>query len=177
MTRILSPREAVIKHVFDSVLPAPMLADAQLVLDVGSGAGFPGIPLAIVYPHKRFTVAESVGKKAAFLERVVRELGLSNANVYAGRAEEWLKSNTADAVVVRAVGSAQKLLRLLGPVRSRFRELILYKGPAGEQEMKTVRTVLHRLDLEGEVALRYRLPAGLGRRCVLRFVHTMTTDE
>ena len=170
LTAITSPREAVIKHILDSVSPAPALGTSRLVLDVGSGAGFPGIPLAIVCPTRQFVLSESVQKKARFLERVVAELGLSNVEIYAGRAETWLESDRADAVVVRAVGSTKKLLALLGPTSSRFRQLLLYKGPAGDNELLETEASASRFGLRGEVALHYELPDDMGRRSVLRFV-------
>ncbi len=170
LTAITSPREAVIKHILDSVVPAPALGTSRLVLDVGSGAGFPGIPLAIVCPTRQFVLSESVQKKARFLERVVAELGLSNVEIYAGRAETWLESDRADAVVVRAVGATKKLLALLGPTSSRFRQLLLYKGPAGDKELLETEASASRFGLRGEVALHYELPDDMGRRSVLRFV-------
>src|SRR5450432_3095086 len=78
LTRIVSPREAAIKHVLDSVLPWRLFAGAAHVADAGSGAGFPGISLALVLPGTRFTLLESTQKKARFLESVVRELKLAN---------------------------------------------------------------------------------------------------
>lgn len=170
LTAITAPRDAAIKHIVDSVIPAPLLGDARCVLDVGSGAGFPGIPLAIVCPARRFVLSESVGKKARFLERAVAELGLSNVEIHAGRAETWLESNRADAVVVRAVGSTGKLLALLGPKAPRVRQLLLYKGPSGAEELKEAEKTMARCGLRGAVALRYELPEGLGRRSVLRIV-------
>jgi 16S rRNA (guanine527-N7)-methyltransferase len=68
LTRILDPREAAIKHVVDSVMPWRLFAGASHILDAGTGAGFPGIPLALVFPSIRFTLAESIGKKARFVE-------------------------------------------------------------------------------------------------------------
>ncbi len=170
LTAITSPREAVVKHILDSVVPTPALGAARLVLDVGIGAGFPGIPLAIVCPARDFVLSESVQKKARFLERVVAELGLSNVEIYAGRAETWLESGRADAVVVRAVGSTEKLLALLGPTSSRFHQLLLYKGPAGDKELAEAEASMSRFGLRGEVALHYELPDDMGRRSVLRIV-------
>src|SRR5579883_3505246 len=92
LTRITSPREAAIKHVLDSVLPYALFADTRQILDIGTGAGFPGLPLALVYPEKKFTLAESIQKKARFVESVVAELGLKNVTVQAKRAEDLFKT-------------------------------------------------------------------------------------
>ncbi len=85
LTRIVSPEEAAIKHIYDCVAPWRFFQSAARVLDVGTGAGFPGIPLAIVLPEVRFTLAESIGKKARFVESVVDALELPNATVIAER--------------------------------------------------------------------------------------------
>src|SRR3982751_5142369 len=81
LTRITSVREAVIKHVLDSVVPWRLFAAAPAVLDAGTGAGFPGVPLALVLPEVRFVLSESVGKKARFVEATVEELKLGNVEV------------------------------------------------------------------------------------------------
>src|SRR6476661_6848363 len=81
LTRITSVREAVIKHVLDSVLPWRLFADAPAVLDAGTGAGFPGVPLALVLPDVRFLLSESIGKKAQFVRATVDALGLRNVEV------------------------------------------------------------------------------------------------
>lgn len=88
LTRITSPREAAIKHVLDSVIPWALFRDADHVLDAGTGAGFPGIPLAIVLPETRFTLAESIQKKARFVESALKELKLPNVEITPRRAEE-----------------------------------------------------------------------------------------
>src|SRR5665213_404287 len=75
LTRIVSPREAAVKHVLDSVIPWRMFAGAGHVLDAGTGAGFPGIPLALVLPDIRFTLAESIQKKARFVSSAAAAIG------------------------------------------------------------------------------------------------------
>ena len=94
LTRIVNPREAAIKHVVDSVLPWRLFQDAEHVADAGSGAGFPGIPLALVLPRVRFTLLESTQKKARFLESVVRELR-AGARGGAGRTRRGLAEDAS----------------------------------------------------------------------------------
>ena len=81
LTRILDPREAAIKHVLDSVMPWRYFEGPRTVLDAGTGAGFPGIPLALVLPSVNFILSESIGKKARFVEGTVQALGITNARV------------------------------------------------------------------------------------------------
>ena len=104
LTRITSVREAVIKHVLDSVLPWNLFAEAPAVLDAGTGAGFPGVPLAVVLSGVRFLLSESIGKKARFVQAIVQELELSNVEVSNVRAEELLPSGVPGLVLTgRAV--------------------------------------------------------------------------
>ena len=88
LTRITSATEAAVKHVFDSVAPWRFFAGARRVLDAGTGPGFPGVPLAIVLPEVRFTLAESTQKKARFVDSSVESLHLPNVEVLAERAEQ-----------------------------------------------------------------------------------------
>ena len=103
------------RHILDSLNPIDIQSPApSSALDIGSGGGFPGIPLAIVWPSTRFTILDSREKKAGFLERAVRELGIRNVTVACGRLEEYGRSWTAEphrSVYVRAVGDLPELLR------------------------------------------------------------------
>ena len=96
------------RHILDSLNPLDIQSPPPpSALDIGSGGGFPGIPLAIVWPGTRVTILESREKKAGFLERAVRELGIRNVTVACGRLEEYGRSWTAEphrAVYVRALG-------------------------------------------------------------------------
>ncbi len=103
------------RHILDSLNPIDVQSPPPLsALDIGSGGGFPGIPLAIVWPTTRFTILESREKKAGFLERAVRELGIRNVTVACGRLEEYGRSWTAEphrSVYVRALGELPEVLR------------------------------------------------------------------
>ena len=102
LTRIVSASDAAIKHVFDSVWPWRHFAKAHHVLDIGSGAGFPGIPLALCLPGVRFTLSESIQKKARFLADACRQLHLENVQVVPDRAEQLLQSGSFDLLTARA---------------------------------------------------------------------------
>src|SRR6059036_396208 len=103
------------RHILDSLNPIDTESPRpDSALDIGSGGGFPGIPLAIVWPETRFTILESREKKAGFLERVVRELGIRNVTVACGRLEEYGRSWTAQphrTVYIRALGDLPEVLR------------------------------------------------------------------
>src|SRR5580693_6205797 len=109
LTRITSPREAAIKHVLDSVMPWQLFAEARHVLDAGTGAGFPGIPLALALPETRFTLAESIQKKARFVESALAELKLPNVEIIPRRAEEL---TGIDVITARALAPIPRVLSL-----------------------------------------------------------------
>jgi 16S rRNA (guanine527-N7)-methyltransferase len=103
LTAVRKPEEMVRRHFFESIFAARQIPkQVKTLLDFGSGAGFPGIPIAICRPKIGVTLAESQGKKAAFLREAVRTLGLK-AEVWAGRVEEMESGRVFDAVTLRAV--------------------------------------------------------------------------
>jgi 16S rRNA (guanine527-N7)-methyltransferase len=102
LTAVREPGQMVVLHLLDSLAVLPYLADARGLLDVGTGAGLPGIPLAIARPDLDVTLLDSSHKKAAFLEQARAELGLANVNVVCERVEQWRPGRTFDAVVSRA---------------------------------------------------------------------------
>ena len=103
LTRITGPRDAAVKHVLDAVMPWRLFAGARQVLDAGTGAGFPGIPLALVLPEVRFTLAESIQKKARFVDAALTQLALANVTIAARRAEEMVRNGTFDVITARAL--------------------------------------------------------------------------
>jgi 16S rRNA (guanine527-N7)-methyltransferase len=123
LTAITDPGEAWIKHIQDSLTLIALLAelpDGSGVVDVGSGGGCPGIPLAVCMPHLRFALLEATGKKAAFLESVVEQLELKNVTVLNGRAETFAAFKSPhreayDAAVARAVGPLSVVAELTVP--------------------------------------------------------------
>ena len=162
LTRIVDPREAAVKHVLDSVLPWRLLEPYNVIADIGSGAGFPGVPLALVFPEKRFLLIESVGKKARFLS----DVNVPNVTVHAVRAEEFLRTAEADLLLVRAVASCDKLFKLLRPVL-RGRALLLYKSGDVEAELQEAAAESQRQRRTPRVVMRYELPDGAGSRSMV----------
>ena len=167
LTRIVNPREAAIKHVVDSVLPWRLFRDASEVADAGSGAGFPGIPLALVLPETRFTLLESTQKKARFLESVVRELKASNVEVRAERAEEWLNTHRVAIVTARAVAPLSRAAALFAPALRSGARVLFYKGPDAPTEIAEAAHETAKRQLRLRVIDRYELPDALGTRTVV----------
>ncbi len=150
LTAITSPDEAWTKHALDALSIVPELsflrAGARLI-DVGSGGGVPGIPLAIARPDIEVTLLEATQKKAAFLVAVAAALGLSNVKVLAERAEVVVASHhagTYDAVTARAVGKMQALLPWTGPFARRGGKLLFIKGQRADEEMREAKKPLRR---------------------------------
>jgi 16S rRNA (guanine527-N7)-methyltransferase len=163
LTRITNPQEAAIKHVFDSVAPWRLFLGARRILDAGTGAGFPGVPLSIVLPDARFTLSESTQKKARFVDLAVESLELGNVQVVSERAEDTAKAQRPDIITARAVAPLHKLLDLFaGPLKNGSK-LILYKGPEVEAELSEVA----KYKVKSEVLARYELPDGMGARTVV----------
>ncbi len=169
LTSITATREVAIKHVLDSLAPWRVFDGSRSLLEIGTGGGYPGIPLAVVYPEKLFILSESTRKKAAFVAEVARSLDLENVAVVADRAESVLAEEHVDTVFGRAVGSVAKVLRLLSPVHDRFERLLLYKGPNARAELEEASVKAFRDGFAGRVALEYELPQSLGRRAMLEY--------
>jgi 16S rRNA (guanine527-N7)-methyltransferase len=153
LTRITSPREAAIKHVLDSVMPWRLFAKARRVLDAGTGAGFPGIPLALALPGVQFTLSESIQKKARFVEQAVKDLGLGNVTVSARRAEELLAEVPAEVVTLRAVAPLIRAIPLFARAIQGGARVLAYKGPDIEKEMAEAATEAKKRKVRMEVVM------------------------
>ncbi len=164
LTRISSPGEAAIKHVFDSVAPWRHFESAKLVLDAGTGAGFPGIPLALVLPEVRFLLADSIQKKSRFVESAVEALDLPNVEVSSARAEALAMRRRPGIITARAVAPAHRLVSLFGKALRDGAHLLLYKGPDVEAEL----TETNGCHESAEIVCCYELPDGMGSRTLLR---------
>lgn len=133
LTAITDPDEILTHHLLDSLAVQPDLAGTS-VADVGTGAGFPGLPLAIVNPARRFTLIDSVDKKLRFIDHVARELGLSNVRTRHARVEQ-LPPEPFDTVIARAFAPLPRLAGLVEPLAGPATRVIAMKGrwppPAG----------------------------------------------
>ena len=163
LTRITSPQDAAIKHIYDSVAPWRHFEPVERILDAGTGAGFPGVPLAIVLPHVRFTLSESTQKKARFVDSAVEALELPNVHVTVERAEEVAAAQRVDVIIARAVAPVARILDLFRTPLKRGVRLILYKGPEVLAEL----TEAQACHAAAEILCRYELPDGLGTRTLI----------
>jgi 16S rRNA (guanine527-N7)-methyltransferase len=172
LTRITGPRDAAVKHVLDAVMPWRLFAGARQVLDAGTGAGFPGIPLALVLPEVRFTLAESIQKKARFVDSALTQLALPNVTNAARRAEEMVRDGTFDIITARALAPISRALVLFAPALKGGTRMLLYKGPDVEQEIAEAAVEARRLRVNMEVVMRYELPESQGTRTIVEIRRT-----
>lgn len=153
LTAITEPNEAWSRHVLDALTLAPLLADLPAgarLLDVGSGGGVPGIPLAIARPDLHVTLLDATEKKVVFLRAVSAELGLANVDAVCGRAEDVDLGAGFDVVVARAVAKLPTLLGWTAPFAKRGGRLLLIKGERAELELKESARRLRQLRCEHE---------------------------
>lgn len=132
LTAIRTPEEMVRRHFGESLFAAAHLGDPlpDTLLDLGSGAGFPGLPIALARPEIAVTLAESQNKKSTFLREAVRTLGVKNVEVWAGRAENLPEGRQFHTVTLRAVDDMAAALAIAEPlVRSQM--LLLATAPPG----------------------------------------------
>lgn len=130
----------VTKHFLDSLSAATVLPREKFIrlIDIGSGAGFPGIPLKIVYPEIEVTLIDARNKKVSFLEHVIGELKLSNARAVHGRAEDLSKmfSKRFTIAISRALGSLEQFIGYAKPFLEDGGYALAMKGPKGEEDIK-----------------------------------------
>jgi 16S rRNA (guanine527-N7)-methyltransferase len=133
LTAITEPVAMVQKHLLDSLTVQPWIK-GPFVIDVGTGAGFPGLPLAILNPNLRFTLLDSTGKKIRFVEHVIQSVGLPEVTAVCARAEHFKPEQRAATVVSRALSTVPEFIRYAGHMVSKSGTLLAMKGkdPAAE---------------------------------------------
>jgi 16S rRNA (guanine527-N7)-methyltransferase len=141
------------KHVLDSLTLQPYLRGSRIA-DIGTGAGFPGLPLAIVNPQRRFTLVEATGKKARFVEQTAETLGCDNVRVEHSRAESYRPFELFDTVVARALASLADFTAYAGHLCAPDGRLLAMKGKRPDEEIsalpKSFRVLaVHRLKVPG----------------------------
>jgi 16S rRNA (guanine527-N7)-methyltransferase len=128
-TTVIDPAAGVAAHLADSLdgLTVPAVRAAGRIADLGAGAGFPGMPLALALPGAHVDLVESLSRKCAFLERAVEAAGITNASVACARAEEW-PGRELDVVTVRAVAPLNVLVEYAAPLLRLGGTLVAWKG-------------------------------------------------
>ena len=158
------------RHVLNSAALAPLLPRTGSVLDVGSGAGLPGVPLALARPDLAVVLLEPLLRRATFLQEVVAELALGNVRVRRGRAEDVSGEEQADAVVSRAVAPLAKLLGWCLPLTAPGGSVLAMKGDRGAEELSAAEPMLRRLGVTGWGLEEVGADLGVGPVRVVRVV-------
>ncbi|MBA2238761.1 MAG: 16S rRNA (guanine(527)-N(7))-methyltransferase RsmG [Lysobacter sp.] len=165
LTAIRDPREMVGKHLLDALAIHPHLDGISTLADLGSGAGIPGIPLAIARPDLQLTLVESNGKKARFLRETVRALPLPNVRVAESRAEALDEPAAFDAITARALATLADILAVGGHLLKPSGKLLAMKGASPHEEIAALPAgwrldAVHSLTVPGLEAERHLVVIG-----------------
>lgn len=169
LTAVRDARGMVTKHLLDSLAMHAHVADIAArggaLADLGTGAGLPGIPLAVAYPALRVTLVESAGKKARFMREAIRTLGLANARVVEGRIEAVDEAGAFDAITARALATLPLLVELGGHLLKPDGVLLAMKGVDPVDEIAALPAgwrwhATHRLTVPGLDASRHLVVVG-----------------
>jgi 16S rRNA (guanine527-N7)-methyltransferase len=172
LTRI-PKEEAAEKHFLDSltVLAITEVVRARRLIDVGSGAGFPGIPLKIAKPGLQVTLVDSLGKRVKFLENVIQALDLRGISCYHARAEDIGRDQRHreqyDVALARAVAHLAVLCEYLLPLVRLGGVMVAMKGPTGKSEVEEAQTALKELGGQLQDVMETQLPSGDVRQLIV----------
>lgn len=134
LTSIKDPQQMLVKHIIDSLVISPYLID-NCYIDVGTGAGLPGIPLAIAYPDKKFILLDSLGKRIRFLTQVKTQLGLNNIITVNCRVEDYQPQLNIDGVISRAFASLTDMVNWCSHLIDKNKQFFALKGIYPQEEI------------------------------------------
>lgn len=168
LTAIHDPKEVAAKHYLDSwriTRLVPLIA--KEVLDLGTGAGLPGLPVALAEPNLAMTLCDSTKKKVDFLEECIQKLGARNVRAVWDRAEEYLMRARVDIVLVRAVSSVRENIRTVRKVRHSLADMVMLKGNSWSREVRAAEREAERLGFKLDTVWEHELPGEMGSRAIL----------
>lgn len=167
LTAITDPKGVAERHFADSLLAASLIPQGAKVIDVGTGAGFPGIPLKLVRPDIELTLIDSLNKRIVFLNFVLKELGIE-ADTFHMRAEDGTRNvklrECFDIAVSRAVASMEKITEWTLPFVKKGGASLLYKGPNADDELSETSSMLKKMHINASVK---RYNCTWGERCIV----------
>ncbi|MGB5445681.1 MAG: 16S rRNA (guanine(527)-N(7))-methyltransferase RsmG [Psychromonas sp.] len=162
LTSVRDPEQMLVKHIMDSIVVSPHLI-GQRFIDVGTGPGLPGLPLAILNPDKQFVLLDSLGKRLRFIRQAILELGLKNVTAVQSRVEEYQPQDKFDVVLSRAFASLQDMLFWCQHLPNENGHFLALKGQFPEQEIAE-------LDKQFEFieSISLQVPKLEGERCLIK---------
>lgn len=171
LTSITNKNDVYIKHFYDSVWMMTKFDFLKIktIADIGTGAGFPGIPLKIMFPHLQLTLIDSNQKKITFLTQLIKKLELSHVTIIKERAEIVAKQYIShfDVVVTRAMSHLNHLIEFSVPMIKRKGKLLAYKGASATSEMLDAKSTLNVLKSEITHVFETTLPSDYGTRVII----------
>ena len=168
LTGIRDPADIIIKNFVDSLTPLPYLERSGRLLDIGSGAGFPGIPLKIAAPQLQVHIVDARRKKTSFLKHLIRTLELKGVTALHGRAEEMEQPGQPFQIIIsRAFRRLEPLIKLVSPLIEPGNMLVAMLGPTSETEQKRFNLLAVAEDLKLNKVVSLELPRGRGGRTLL----------
>ena len=178
LTAIIEEKDVYLKHFYDSLtlIKAVDLTKKINLCDIGTGAGFPGIVLKIVFPNLNITLVDALDKRIKFLNKVIQELNLYNINSVHSRIEEFNEIEKYDVVVSRAVAKINVLLELGCQIPKTNGLFILMKGNI-EEELKISKKAIEQLNYKLEKIEKFKLPIELSDRNIIVLKKISKTDK
>ena len=179
LTAVTDPQEVVTRHFLDCAALVPYIKEGQTVLDVGTGAGFPGMPLAILCPGAQFTLLDAQRKRIDFLTEVAALLGLTNVTPVHARAEEFAAAHRAsfDLATSRAVAELRVLCELALPMVKKGGAFYAMKAADCEDEVGSASQAFAILGAPAAELLRYTVPHDGVERVLVRLQKTVDTPD
>jgi len=174
ITAIKTPEAIMAKHFLDSLSTLAHLPEKGRVADVGSGGGFPGIPIKIVRPALQLTLIEAARKKANFLRHIVRSLKLDGVEIWAGRVEHIPAEKQFDCIISRAFADLKKFLRIAAPLVKEQGIVVAMKGRSTAIELRAAEEDLVKNGLELADKRSFLLPYNEGERTIVVFKKCFT---
>ena len=171
LTAITKEEDIILKHFIDSISINEYLKEKNKIMDIGTGAGFPGIPLKIINPNMEFILVDSLNKRINFLEEVAKELCLEKIQLIHSRVEDLAKNmnyrEKADVVVSRAVANLRVLVEYMLPFVKKEGICICMKGPNIEEEIEEGKKAIEILGGKIEKIENILLPGNLERNLII----------
>ena len=170
LTSITKPDEVITKHILDSLSLLPHVHGSR-VLDVGTGAGFPGVPLALMLPEAEFTLLDSNNKKTTFIKHVAAKLGLSNLGAAHSRIQDLSTDVSFSSITARAFADLNDLLKWLPDVYDSNTQILAMKGKMPESEIESLRESVLSSQWAVQSIEPLHVPGLEAERCVVKLVY------